>query len=79
MSEPGHSQRYKLACAHFEDSDQTAPAQSDQSLRWAFFSSGGKLKLRCLFVCFVALRPKPTAMVMAGRSVHLTTLFPGQA
>ena len=32
-----------------------------------------------LFVCFVALRPKSTAMVMAGWSVHLTTLFPGQA
>ena len=32
----------------------------------------------CLF-CFVALRLKSTAMVMAGRSVHLTTLFPGQA
>ena len=28
-----------------------------------------------LFVCFVALRLKSTAMVMAGRSVHLTTLF----
>ena len=28
-----------------------------------------------LFVCFVALRPKSTAMVMVGRSVHLTTLF----
>ena len=33
----------------------------------------------CLFVCFVALRPKSTAIVIAGRSVHLTTLFPGQA
>ena len=32
-----------------------------------------------LFVCFVALRPKSTAMVMVGRSVHLSTLFPGQA
>ena len=32
-----------------------------------------------LFVCLVALRPKSTAMVMAGRSVHLTTLFPWQA
>ena len=32
-----------------------------------------------LFVCFVALRPKSTAMVMAGWSVHLTTLFPVQA
>ena len=27
------------------------------------------------FVCFFALRPKSTAMVMAGGSVHLTTLF----
>ena len=32
-----------------------------------------------LFFAFVALRPKSTAMVMAGWSVHLTTLFPGQA
>ena len=31
------------------------------------------------FICFVPLRPKSTAMVMAGRPVHLTTLFPGQA
>ena len=34
-----------------------------------------------LLVGFVALRPKSTAMVIAGRSVHLTTLFtlfPGQ-
>ena len=30
---------------------------------------------RVLFACFVALRPMSTAMVMAGRSVHLTTLF----
>ena len=28
-----------------------------------------------LFVCFVALHPKSTDMVMAGLSVHLTTLF----
>ena len=35
-------------------------------------------KLVDLFV-FVALRPKSTAMVIAGRSVHLSTLFPGQA
>ena len=34
--------------------------------------------LFCLFV-FVALHPMSTAMVIAGRSVHLTTLFPGQA
>ena len=33
----------------------------------------------CLFVCYDALHPKSTAMVMPGRSVHLTTLFPGQA
>ena len=30
-------------------------------------------------VGFVALRPKSTAMVIVGRSVHLTTLFPRQA
>ena len=30
-------------------------------------------------VGFVALRPKSTAMAIAGRSVHLATLFPGQA
>ena len=30
-------------------------------------------------VCCVALHPRSTAMVMAGQSVHLTTLFPGQA
>ena len=35
-------------------------------------------KTRVLFV-FVALRPKSTTMVMAGRSVHVITLFPGQA
>ena len=34
--------------------------------------------LFCLFA-FVALRPMSTAMVIAGRSVHLTTFFPGQA
>ena len=34
---------------------------------------------RGLFVCFIALRSKSTAMVIAARSVHLTTLFPGQA
>ena len=32
-----------------------------------------------LFVCFVALRPKSTAMVIAGRPAHLTILLPGQA
>ena len=42
------------------------------------FLSGQQLNVCCLFV-FVALRPKSTAMVIAGRSVHLTTLFPGQA
>ena len=32
-----------------------------------------------VLVVFVALRPKSTAMVMGGRSVYKTTLFPGQA
>ena len=43
-----------------------------------FYNIGQQMMI-ILFVCFVALRPKSTAMVMAGRSVHLTTLFPGQA
>ena len=38
-----------------------------------------KIKILENFVCFVALCPKSTAMVMAGQSVHLTTLLPGQA
>ena len=33
----------------------------------------------CIVCWFVALRPKSTAMVMAGLSVHVTTPFPGQA
>ena len=37
------------------------------------------INLIFVFVSFVALSPKSIAMVMAGRSVHLTTLFPGQA
>ena len=49
-----------------------------------FFSLSAKMlviragmhQIVCLFV---ALRPKSTAMVIAGRSVNLTTLFPGQA
>ena len=32
-----------------------------------------------LFIVCVALHPKSTAMVIARRLVHLTTLFPGQA
>ena len=32
-----------------------------------------------IFFFVVALRPKSTAMVMAGWLVHLATLFPGQA
>ena len=31
-----------------------------------------------MFVCFVALHPKSTAVVMAGWSVHLTILFLGK-
>ena len=41
--------------------------------------NSGEVENEDLLVGFVALRPKSTAMVIAGRSVHLTTLFPGQA
>ena len=41
--------------------------------------SKSKIKFYMFLFVFVALRPMSTAMVIAGRSVHLTTLFPGQA
>ena len=44
-------------------------------LGFFFLKIGTKIFFYGLFVCFVVLRPKSTAMVMAGRSVHLTTLF----
>ena len=37
------------------------------------------MAVNMLLLLFVALRPMSTAMVIAVRSVHLTTLFPGQA
>ena len=40
---------------------------------------GAMVHRRFFLFCFVALRPKSTAMVIAGRSIHLITLFPGQA
>ena len=43
------------------------------------FHSTDLYRFYVIFVCFVALSPKSTAMVMAGRSFHLTTLFPWQA
>ena len=49
----------------------------ERLLDWKEFPSKS-VGLFVLFV-FVALRPKSTAMVIAGRSVHLTTRFPGQA
>ena len=68
-------QRLGPACAY---------VQSDQSLCQSLeYSLNIKLlpehHLVGWLVGFVALRPKSTAMVIAGRSVHLTTLFPGQA
>ena len=49
----------------------------EQLLKRAFLQSLVKIPASSqeMFVCFVALRPKSTAMVMAGRSVHQTTLF----
>ena len=43
------------------------------------FQQISRIIITLILVGFVALRPKSTAMVIAGRSVHLTTLFPGQA
>ena len=44
-----------------------------------FFSNHFFKKFFFCFSLFCSLHPKSTAMVMEGRSVHLTTLFPGQA
>ena len=42
-------------------------------------SSKATAPRKLLFVClFVALRPKSTAVVIAGRSVHLTHFFLGK-
>ena len=41
-------------------------------------SCEAKNNIFLLFVCFVALRPNSTAMVIAGQTVHLTTLCPMQ-
>ena len=42
------------------------------------FRNNPEIFTHVLFECFVALRPMSTAMVMAGGSVQLTTLFPRQ-
>ena len=54
--------------------------QLDQAMIASLFQRERILSF-IFFFCFffVALRPMSTAMVIAGRSVHLTTLFPGQA
>ena len=39
------------------------------------YDNNKQVCLFVLFVCLFALRPKSTAMVIAGRSVHLTTHF----
>ena len=61
--------------ANSVDPDQTAPIGAVCSGSTLFASI---LNLSVI-VCLFALRPMSTAMFIAGRSVHLTTLFPGQA
>ena len=46
---------------------------------WSVFVQSPRVVVVVVVVVLVALRPMSTAMVIAGRSVHLTTLFPGQA
>ena len=48
-------------------------------IKWSLAKTQDYPMAAIFFVCLVTLRPKSTAMVMAERSVHLTTLFPGQA
>ena len=60
-----------------EMTDRQNDGQCESSIAPLFSKQGNYNS--CWLVGFVALRPKSTAMVIAGRSVHLTTLFPGQA
>ena len=53
------------------------PTPTQICLKWSKFHPANKQNMTgsSFFFCFVALRPKSIAMVIAGRSVHLTTLF----
>ena len=44
----------------------------------AFYPINSIIQENKCFVCFVALRPKSTAMVIAGRSVHHSHFFLGR-
>ena len=55
------------------------PRTTDNSTYFAQSLEIRGIESRLYFVCFVALCSKSTALVMAGQSVHLTTLFPAQA
>ena len=59
-------------CAHLFICALWSPARKGLTSWLSFLVS------KCFFF-FFALRPMSTAMVIAGWSVHLTTLFPGQA
>ena len=63
-----------------EESDLDPRCLIKRRYKWFYMYVCCKTRARfvCLFV-FVALPPMSTAMVIAGRSVHLTTPFPGQA
>ena len=72
----------KFQASRLKSSFKTRPMDINWTIIIAISNQVGPIsswKTTFLFVCFVALRPKSTAMVIAGQSVHLTTLFPGQA
>ena len=57
----------------FANGKHIADKNDEHLLPFAFTDFLGRFKpfLVCLFVCFVALRPKSTAMVIAGRYLFL--------
>ena len=65
--------RYALLCVH--STFAIILKRKRKLVALIIFSYRCIITLNVLFVCFAALRPKSAAMVMAGRSVHLTTLF----
>ena len=68
---------------HLPDTDKimTIVKTDLQYINYIFnaYCKNTQINTQMKLVGFVALRPKSTAMVIAGRSVHLTKRFPGQA
>ena len=70
LAQNGHSNQHGSSILRFLDRKTSSSRDNGEKTE----------QRKCLFVLllYIALRPKSTALVMAGLSVHLTTLFPLQ-